>query len=222
MASSVIFRKTDQRWITGPFKAVLIHTVWLTIATSFKTFSPSAVRFSLTQILRRTDTIKMWCILWFCFFLFHFKIKHCHMFLPWGRMPSDCIKYQVVFTVRLAFTEKTFWNNSICYEIPSFHAHILWNLYDRCIFPTPSCDETVISEGWTHAGNISASKAHSLHPASISARVVEIYKLCFPLSPSWNVVNRFEAMENPLPNNAHWALLAGNHPVCQHLHLCQP
>lgn len=55
--------------------------------------------------------------------VFHFRTKHCHMFLPSGSMSSECIKYQLTFTMRLALTEKTFSNNAFCYETPFFHAH---------------------------------------------------------------------------------------------------
>lgn len=59
------------------------------------------------------------------------KQKHCHMFLPPGSMPSECIKYQLIFTMFLAFTEKT---SQIMHSImklsPFMHTlQSIWPLY---------------------------------------------------------------------------------------------
>ncbi len=47
------------------------------------------------------------------------------MFLPPGSIPSE---YHLVFTMHLAFTEKTFSNNAFYYETPSFHALTLQSI----------------------------------------------------------------------------------------------
>lgn len=77
------------------------------------------------------------------------------MFLPSGSMSSECIKYQLAFTMRLALTEKTFSYNALCYETSFFHAHTHthYSSYEPCVFPAFSGDrenktrKTAISEG---------------------------------------------------------------------------
>lgn len=116
---------------------------YLKMLSSFPTFEGlvfgSRVSQTKATIKEKVILLKMWYILRpLCFFhsleLFHLKTKHCHMFLPPGSMPSECIKYQVVFTMRLAFTEATFSNNAFCYETPSFHAHTLQSIWPLYIF----------------------------------------------------------------------------------------
>lgn len=155
------------------------------------------------------------------------------MFLPSGSASSECIIYQRSFTMQ---RRKHFQIMHSVMSPPSF-MHAL-TLYEPCISPAFSVDSKIkaAKPSFLKVENIQSTCNYLLAVANSL-----YYTLAFLLlghvqlsnqpngsplseetSQSWTMANWLQATENPMSNNAQWALLTGIiNLTCQHVLSCQ-
>lgn len=167
--------------------------------------------------------------------LFHFKMKHCHMFLPPGSAPLWV--YQIPTYIHNA--SGLHWEKHLKIIRPVMNARAFSctraAVCDPCLYlnPPDMKKNPVISGGCYRERLIVANcpKYQSrnqtfpfLSCKRVKCRVVDILIVSHSLKKTAIPESRligFEQWKNPLPNNAQRALLTSYHLVCQHIHLCQ-
>lgn len=167
--------------------------------------------------------------------LFHFKMKHCHMFLPPGRAPLWV--YQIPTYIHNA--SGLHWEKHSKIIRPVMNARPFSctraAVCDPCLYLNPpDMKKNPVISGRCYRERLivaNCSKYQSVIKSFLSVsckrvkcRVVDMLIVSHSLKKTAIPESRligFEQWKNPLPNNAQRALLTSYHLVCQHIHLCQ-